>query len=204
MHPVLNSFKRVYLRSVYLVARFIREYGLTPARFDMMTAIGESGRVIAQSVVRRVLAVSANVVSRMLRSLEKLGLVKRVPHPQDRRTRHISLTYRGTEALHEAQEDWLGGCQAEHFTRHIIAPYPELEGSARHALRRTQRLMHAFRDRLGDTSSLVYPCYTPFGERSPEHPLPMLPRHYRAKLRVVPVDGIPRLRRRDETPAHRV
>jgi DNA-binding MarR family transcriptional regulator len=80
--------------------------GLTAARFDMMYAIrtctGYDGHnaPAAQCELRNKLGVSAPVVSRMLRSLEELGLVTRKRLPgRDGRKIWISLTANGRACI---------------------------------------------------------------------------------------------------------
>ena len=115
MNANLFASKRVFLSAV----RFARTqlepvaYGLTAARFDMMYALTTRGddcrferTTIYQSQLRRLLGVSAPVVSRMLRSLEELGWVTRKrPFLGDQRQRSVTLTEAGLayfRAAHKA------------------------------------------------------------------------------------------------------
>jgi DNA-binding MarR family transcriptional regulator len=88
MHELLFGAKRVAQGAVRITRRKLRRVapGMTAARFDMMYAIGGTGRrrsreftrgSLEQRDLRRELGVSAQVVSRMLRSLEDLGWVRR-------------------------------------------------------------------------------------------------------------------------------
>src|SRR5207247_2419421 len=82
MHAIMFRLKRAFHRSLAHVRPLIGEFGLTPARFDMMKTIRDasSGGFIFQSFIRRALGVSAATVSRMLKSLEELGFVVRRQH----------------------------------------------------------------------------------------------------------------------------
>ncbi len=99
MDAIYFGLKRAY-QATLKVGRFIlSRIGLTPARFDMIYAIRHSGRTfMTQMELRRVLGVSRPTVSRMLASLEKLGLVWRGP-THDRRTRKVDLTPAGERLL---------------------------------------------------------------------------------------------------------
>ena len=88
MHEVFFSAKRVFHGGVRVTRRRLRQVapGMTAARFDMMYAIGGEHRrrsrkfrcgKLEQRGLQRRLGVSAPVVSRMLRSLEELGWVRR-------------------------------------------------------------------------------------------------------------------------------
>jgi DNA-binding MarR family transcriptional regulator len=70
--------------------------GLTPARFDLLFALKlEDRRRMLQRELQDTLGVSRTTVSRMLASLEKLGLVQRTVDPKDRRRKWVTLTKRG-------------------------------------------------------------------------------------------------------------
>jgi len=102
----VNHYFFALKRSFHAVLRVSRDvasaFGLTPARADMLYAIfrvpvadymGAAGRgAITQRDLRRELGVSAPTVSRMVRSLEALGFVRRTPSIHDRRTLDVCLT----------------------------------------------------------------------------------------------------------------
>jgi DNA-binding MarR family transcriptional regulator len=73
---------------------------LTAARFDLLYKLErEPLGGLLQSQLRRVLGVTGATVSRMLRSLEGLGLVARW-RPTDRRQRWVQLTQAGLSRIH--------------------------------------------------------------------------------------------------------
>jgi hypothetical protein len=85
------------------------DMGLTAARFDLLFALKlESRRRMRQRELQRTLGVSRTTVSRMLASLEKLGLVERSVDPKDRRRKWVALTKHGF---------WRIGSAYRRFTR---------------------------------------------------------------------------------------
>jgi DNA-binding MarR family transcriptional regulator len=69
--------------------------GLTAARFDMLYAVKEVRNGVDQRNLQQRLGVGRSTVSRMLASLEQLGLVKRIVAGHDRRRKVVRLTTRG-------------------------------------------------------------------------------------------------------------
>ncbi len=105
MQAVMFRLKRAFHRSLAFVRPLIAEFGLTPARFDMMRAIYglfERQTDTLQSEVRRILGVTAATVSRMLKSLEALGFVVR-RRDRDKRERVVTLTEEGERRFLEAR-----------------------------------------------------------------------------------------------------
>jgi DNA-binding MarR family transcriptional regulator len=103
MHSILFSIKRAFHTSVCAGRQWLAPIGLTPARFDMLAAVGRyPPHRLPQSYLRSILGVTAATISRMLRSLEQLGLVTREQDFDDRRQRIISLTREGIRRLRSA------------------------------------------------------------------------------------------------------
>jgi len=76
------------------------KHGLTPARFEVLRNIYErQGMCADQAWVRKALGVARSTLSRMLRALEKLGLIKREPSRWDKRTRNCILTLDGKQRV---------------------------------------------------------------------------------------------------------
>jgi DNA-binding MarR family transcriptional regulator len=70
--------KRAYWGSRTFQARIAKRYGLTPSRFEMLLAIAQQpSRSVPQSWLPEILGCTRQVVSRMVRALEALGLVER-------------------------------------------------------------------------------------------------------------------------------
>ena len=115
MNTVTFGAKRAFLSSVGFTRGVLRAIapGLTAARYDLMYAMTEgptrasrfreSNSATRQSDVRRKLGVSAQTVSRMVRSLIELGWVKRIdPRGRDRRQRWLALTREGADHMRAA------------------------------------------------------------------------------------------------------
>jgi len=79
----------------------LKPFGLTPARFDLMRAIG--ARWVKQSDLWRRLNVVRSAVCEMVHALEVLGWVRRV-RAADSRTWLVKLTRRG-RALYDSAHD---------------------------------------------------------------------------------------------------
>ncbi len=110
-----------------------------------------------QSKLRRVLGVSAPVVSRMLRSLEMLGLVTRRRELfVDRRQVRVNLTAKGLECIRRARRIVLRGVQrivldaivfaGRHNRWQQIVRMDRVEGCLAH-----------LRRHFGDTAQLRFP-----------------------------------------------
>jgi DNA-binding MarR family transcriptional regulator len=112
MHAIFFGMKRAYQGALRVTRRPLLSLGLTAARFDLMYALlerdpigGACGVRMLQSELRGKLGVCASVVSRMLKSLEALGLVtRRRPEYGDRRQRELSLTERGRACIRNAYQ----------------------------------------------------------------------------------------------------
>jgi DNA-binding MarR family transcriptional regulator len=99
MHAIFFGLKRSHHATLALTRDVLRRMGLTAARFDLLFALHSSRMGMLQSRVRRLLGVSRTTVSRMLASLEQLGLVARKLSWSDRRTRDVQLTPRGRSII---------------------------------------------------------------------------------------------------------
>src|SRR5215472_9422778 len=96
MHAIFFGLKRSHHGTLRITRSVLARMQLTAARFDMLHAIKVApNRGILQSALRRVLGVCRATVSRMLESLEELGLVIRKTWPHDRRQRRVELTTLG-------------------------------------------------------------------------------------------------------------
>ena len=109
-----------------------------------------------QSALRRMLGVTGSVVSRMLKSLEGLGLVvRRRPRYGDRRQREVSLTERGLACIRNARQALLRAmkrlvCMAICFGGHSNADR-RFEHMAT-----LESYLSAMRRQFGDGATLYY------------------------------------------------
>lgn len=115
------SFKRLVLLAGRGARAFAALAKLTPARADMM--ISMLSRELTQKGLVEALGICASVVSRMVRALERLGLVARRTPAEDRRVRWVSLTAAGRKALDVFFDGWMpsdGTCTVQARAEHEV------------------------------------------------------------------------------------
>jgi DNA-binding MarR family transcriptional regulator len=104
------STKRAHYAVLRILRRPLKLFGLTSARYDLLhVLLGDGGQksrgwTVRQSEICRQLGVCKSVVSRMLKSLEKLGLVERDGGSVDRRLKFVKLTERGMNCVRETRQ----------------------------------------------------------------------------------------------------
>jgi DNA-binding MarR family transcriptional regulator len=101
MNAIFFGLKRAHHGVLRVTRSALARLGLTAARFDLMYAVHER-RGVRQRNLRRVLGVSAPTVSRMLASLEELGLLKRERAYGYRRQQFVRLTKIGIRCIRRA------------------------------------------------------------------------------------------------------
>ena len=87
-----------------LLDEHLRRIEQSSARMEAMAAILASPPLSAQVDIAKRLRIEGPTLTRMLDTLEKDGLVERLPDPADRRTKKLRLTPEGEEALEEIFE----------------------------------------------------------------------------------------------------
>lgn len=93
---VFFAFKRAHHAALNFARPILREFDLTPARFDIIVATTIDP---TQTGVRRILGLGRAAISEMLGRLEELGIVKR---EKLGRTRRIVLTAKGRAIFEKA------------------------------------------------------------------------------------------------------
>ena len=101
MNAIFFGLKRAHHGVLRITRSALAAHGLTAARFDLMYEVHQR-RGVRQRQLRRTLGVSAPTVSRMLASLEALGLVWREPTLGDGRQRTVRLTKTGRRRMRKA------------------------------------------------------------------------------------------------------
>lgn len=100
MHVIAFGLKRAFQATLRITRRPFAVFGITAARFDMLVAISHGYESsLPQRALREWLGVTAATISRMLRSLEELGLVTRERSTFDRRQLIVRLTARAHSVL---------------------------------------------------------------------------------------------------------
>ena len=102
------------------VQRRLAARGATLARFDVLAALDRDQRGMTMGALSRALLVSKGNVTQLVQKLQKDGLVRIAPSPDDRRASNVRLTSRGQNefaGLAAAHHDWidalLAGVDAE-------------------------------------------------------------------------------------------
>jgi len=76
-----------------------RPYGLSTATFNVILALSRAGGSLSPCDIGEQLSVTRGTVTGLLDSLERQRLVRRTPHPKDRRMLLIELTNEGRNIL---------------------------------------------------------------------------------------------------------
>jgi DNA-binding MarR family transcriptional regulator len=158
MHTILFGLKRAWHSTLRVTRGALAAFGLTAARFDLLYALYALPlRSAAQSQLWRELGVSRTTVSRMLASLEDLGLVKRRLDFGDRRQRRVDLTRQGLRCIGQAVRRLIHTGAAD------LAVDVGLVGFRWHddtacfvATGHTESLLGGIRQRYGDRATLHY------------------------------------------------
>jgi DNA-binding MarR family transcriptional regulator len=106
MHELFFGLKRAFHGTLRMTRTALASLGLTPARFDMLYIVLKERSTMLQRDLQRALGVAAATVSRMLKSLEKLGFVERTLMEEDHRRRVVVLTKAGRRRVVKAAR-WL-------------------------------------------------------------------------------------------------
>ena len=77
------------------LTRRFRPYGLSHAGFNVLMILHLAGRPLSQREIGERWLVTRGAVTGLVDSLEAAGLVRRQPHPEDRRVSLVELTEKG-------------------------------------------------------------------------------------------------------------
>ena len=177
MHAIFFGVKRVHIEVVRLTQKMILHSNLTPARFDMLRIVRLYPDGIGQGSVQWLLGVSASVVSRMMKALERLGYVERERPERDRRIKVVRLTHRGAIAVGVASSETLGDLEAERTaaravtgnTRLVPESFEETLTTieqAKEPVSRVDCFLTAMRKALADRAAFHHP-WLPICDRLP-------------------------------------
>jgi DNA-binding MarR family transcriptional regulator len=102
------------------MARWLRPDGLQPTTAQVLAIIEGAGEPLPPHVISDRLLVTRGTVTALLDTLEKRGLVRRLPHPDDRRKLLVEITEEAQglldtrmPQLHARERDWLTGLAPE-------------------------------------------------------------------------------------------
>ena len=108
-------------------------HGVTHVQYVLLASLTwladrEPERLVTQTDLAAFAATDLMMTSQVLRSLEKAGLVERLPHPTDRRARVLRTTPAGAETARRATADvedadatFFAAVDADSFARQLAA-----------------------------------------------------------------------------------
>jgi DNA-binding MarR family transcriptional regulator len=161
MNAIFFASKRAFHGVLRVTRRPLGSLGLTAARFDLMFALlrrdtAEVCGSIRQSDLRRTLGVSPSVVSRMLRSLEALGWVRRTRSLLDRRQRDVTLTEPGRGRIRTAYKTLFRAAQRLVDRAICFGAHRNRNDRFWH-MATLEGYLNTMRRHCGDVASLYYP-----------------------------------------------
>jgi len=86
-----------------------RPYGLSTATFNVILVLSRAGGSLSPCDIGEQLSVTRGTVTGLLDSLERQRLVRRTPHPKDRRMLLIELTDEGRDILDRLMPEHIQG-----------------------------------------------------------------------------------------------
>ena len=149
------QIKRVHLRLLHVSRLLLEGRDLTPARFDMMRIVDMHSAGVAQQKIEDLLGVSGATVSRMLKSLEQLGFIRRERMAEDRRRQLVMVTPAGRKRVSDAVFLLIETLVSHRLAWRLLGLEPRKAGPKLSALERT---LCSMRKILGDPS----PHYEPW------------------------------------------
>lgn len=104
-----------------LAEPMVRRHGFSSlAAFDALAAIDREGGPVLPSIVARRVIVSRPTMTGVIRSLERRGLINRMPHPKDGRMQLLEITSKGRELvrqvrfiMHQGERVWMSALTRE-------------------------------------------------------------------------------------------
>lgn len=117
--------------------RLFRPHGLTDAQFNVLNVLGPVPAGMSQRELSDVLVVDRSNITGLLDRMEKLGWVKRVDHPTDRRVYLVRLTDEGRRLWQTVQPEYIAAVRRvtsvapESELKRTLATLRRLEQSAR-------------------------------------------------------------------------
>jgi DNA-binding MarR family transcriptional regulator len=115
----------------------IRRHGIpSAAAFNALVVLADAGRPLPPSVIAARMVLARPTVTGILRSLERRGLVRRLPHPQDGRMQLVAGTAEGharldrvLPELHAIEKRWMN-CLSEAEQQALLAILARLQANA--------------------------------------------------------------------------
>ena len=96
-------FFRLWRATHTQTAAALQSIGLTPALFSVLNFLRANEGAIQQQI-GSAMGIDPSTMVSLVDQLERAGLAKRRPHPQDRRAREVLITPKGRKALKRGRE----------------------------------------------------------------------------------------------------
>jgi DNA-binding MarR family transcriptional regulator len=162
MHAIFFGLKRAFHGTLRVSRSALRACGLTAARFDLLYALHRRPLCAeAQSTLTRKLGVTRSTVSRMLASLEALGIVRRTRVLGDRRQRWVALTDAGRARIQRAVSRLVGAGSAQLAVDSALGGerWYDSDGHCFFAMAALDHTLSDIRRAFGDFATLHYPWH---------------------------------------------
>ena len=162
VNAITFGTKRAFHGFLRVTRKPLASMGLTAARFDMLSALLSSGndgrRLMWQSELRKLLGVTAPVVTRMVRALERLGLVRRQREDRygDRRQICVWLTDAGEQCILGARGVMLRAMRKLVYVAICFGQHRDPDKRLVH-MDRLEGYLRSLRSTFGDKALLDYP-----------------------------------------------
>ncbi len=165
MHAIFFGLKRAWHGCLRITRRTLAAMGLTAARFDLLYALRKD-LSCTQRELRLMLGVNRTTISRMLCSLEALGLITRRPvRRRGHLTREVELTAQGRRRIGLAVRNLIDSGAAKLAVDSAIAGSPQQgtpsqgwcdDMASLHACEVMDSYLRAIRHAYRDSATLYY------------------------------------------------
>jgi len=158
MHAILFALKRTFHKSVWFGRFLLKDYCLTPSRFDILYILKKQPvlRTMWQSKIREILGIAGPTLSRMIKALVELGFIRRERSTLDRRQFEISLTGRGRQTITHAIRTIIDSGIITHAVVHFVSPDWESPEATFRDVDELEVKLKYMRERLLDEATLNY------------------------------------------------
>jgi DNA-binding MarR family transcriptional regulator len=155
MVPVAQKLKRVFHATVGVGLMMTRPFGLTPSRYELMSAIKSQRQIwYPQRTLQQLLGIAASTLSRLVDGLVQRGYLRRQRDPEDGRCNLLRLTFLGKRAFAHAFRTYVKSGFAEYvFGRGLT---DSLDGDVAPLDKRTSALYEA--------EQMLHPIHLNFGK----------------------------------------
>jgi hypothetical protein len=162
MHFVSFAAKRAYYATLRTGRVLARHFDLTPARFDILLAVGRLHRGrLRQSRLRGMLGIARSTLSTMLKRMEALGLVRREQSEVDGRTLDVLITAEGYRRFRRAERDICGRGYLSNAYEAFIGRTRGIEHDFAIEVEELWARLRWLAEHFGDSAWLRYPTDLP-------------------------------------------